>query len=212
MKTLYALSGSLIIILVLAAFNPDTVVDAYEVAKIRLVEMPRAIEQMKQKVEAAEDGDIHATYDIAWYHLSSEKWHIPGYYPDVLGHKNPERGLEMMRAAAAGGHAEALYMLSHRNGYDEDLFVEALNAGSNRAIGETWAKLTDDVCDAGAYRHMQIVMDHAGDPDYPWNGISTWLDEQDARRVLEYRRTWWSDMTSNLVKVDSMRAEKCAAS
>ena len=65
MKTLYALSGSLIIILVLAAFNPDTVVDAYEVAKIRLVEMPRAIEDLNQQVDAAEDGDIHAMYNVA---------------------------------------------------------------------------------------------------------------------------------------------------
>lgn len=212
MKTLYAFSGSLIIVLVLAAFNPDTVVDAYEVAKIRLVEMPRAIEQVRQQVEAADDGDMHAMYHIAWYHLSSAKWHMPNYFSDVLGPKDPERGLAMMRDAADAGHADALYMLSQHDGHDEELFSEALDAGSIRAIGKAWANLTNDLCDEDAYGHMMIVAEHARDPEYPWAGTSPWLDSADEQTFNEHRRAWWSDVTSNLVRIDSLRAEECAGS
>lgn len=209
MKTLYALSGCLIVVLVLAAFNPDTVVDAYEVAKIRLVEMPRAVEHTERKVAAAEAGDIHALYDIAWYHMSPTGWHIPDYYREVFGPRDSEQGVEMMRRAAQAGHAEALYVLAHRGGYDEDMFVAALEAGSNRAIGEAWVNLTDDVCNADAYRYIQIVMSHSQDSDYPWNRFNPWLEGEDAKRIQELRRAWWSDMTSNLVRVDSLRAETC---
>jgi len=212
MKTLYALLGALIVILVIAAFNPDTVVDAYEVAKIRLVEMPRAIEDLNQRADAADDGDMHAMYDIAWYHIASANWYMPEYYPDVLGPRNPERGLAMMRDAAKVGHADALYMLSQHDGHNEDLFVEALEAGSRRAIGKAWSNLTDNLCDDDAYARMMIVREHAGDPGYPWTGTSPWLSRADEEMISEQRRAWWSDITSNLSRVDSLRAEMCQAS
>lgn len=203
MKTLYALSGSLIVVLALAAFNPGTVVDMYEVAKIRLVEMPRAIEQLNQRMDAAEDGDMAGLHFIAWYHLSPSKWHVPAYYEDVLGPKDREKGAAMMREAAAAGHPEALYYVARVIGDDEEVFREALRAGSSRAVREVHWQLLEDPCDRTANEYMNEVRERLDDPAYPWISPDT------PNLAQDMRDKWKAGLLEDLEALDSLRAETC---
>lgn len=205
MKTLYALSGSLILVLILAAFNPGTVVDVYEVAKIRLVEMPRAIEQLNQRMDAAEDGNMVDLHFIAWYHVSSSKWHMPAYYEDVLGPKDREKGVAMMREAAKAGHPEALYYVARVIEDDEEAFMEALRAGSNRAVREVHRQLLEDPCDRAANGTMDVVRERLEDPAYPWISPDT------PNEVRDMRDTWRAGFVEDLDTLDSLRTERCPA-
>ena len=142
--------------------------------------------------------------------MATPRWHFPHYYSDVLGEKDGELGRSMMQEAATRGHAEALYVLSQRDGGDEELYVEALHAGSNRAIGKAWVDLTNELCDETVYRYIEIVREHAGDADYPWTDGSPWIRSANTETVAELRRAWWADMTSNIARIDDLRADACA--
>ncbi|NNF04626.1 MAG: hypothetical protein HKN17_09170 [Rhodothermales bacterium] len=203
MKSLFALSGSLVVFLVVAAFNPDSVVNAYEVAKIRLFEMPRAIEDLNQRVHAAEDGDTDELYHLALYHISSSKWHWPAYYSDVLGQKNRPRGEAMMREAAAAGHPDALYALGRTLGVDESAWLVALRSGSSRAIADVYRELLQDPCNESMYGYAGIVREHLDDPTFPW------MPESVQEHAIDIRETWRTDFTEFLGRVDAVRSEAC---
>lgn len=168
MKTLYAFSASLITVLLLAAFNPGTVLDAYEVAKIRLVEMPHAVNQLEERRRGAENGRMVDLYHIGMYHVSSSEYRWPAWYPDVLGEKHRERGMNMLHRAAAVGHPEALFMISQFDAADDEYLTAAIERGSHQAIGQLYLHLLADPCDESARDYLDIVRRRMADQDYPW--------------------------------------------
>jgi hypothetical protein len=202
MKALYSISAVLIVVLVAGAFNPDTVLDIYETAHVTLIEMPRAVNKLESRVEAAERGDREAQYDIALYHIATPKWHFPAYYRDVLGQKDPEHGMAMMREAANAGHPDAMYILSRRQD-DDSLFVAALEAGSSRAIGTAWMRLVENPCDEEASAYMDIVLEHASDTGYPW------ISQRANQESQDVFSKWWAELLEGLDKLDAIRTETC---
>lgn len=204
MKSLYALSGSTIAVLLLAAFNPGTVVDAFEVAKIRLVEMPQAIHQLEERERGAETGRMVDLYHIGMYHISSSEYRWPSYYADVLGDKNRERGMNMLHRAATVGHPEALFMISQFDVAGDDYLEAAIELGSNQALGKLYLDLLEDPCDESAREYLDLARRRMSDPDYPW----VHPEAQSTQR--EMRDSGKEQLRRDLNVIHSVSAESCA--
>lgn len=204
MKNLYAVAGSLITILILAAFNPDAVLDAYDIAKIRLVEMPRAVERLEERDRGADRGNMVDVYHIAMYHVSSSDYHWPAYYGEVLGEKHRVRGMNMMHRAADAGHPEALFMISQFEAAGDEYLLEAIEKGSNQAIGQLYLHLLEDPCDESARAYLDIVNRRLADADYPW------LHPDATESQKEMREYGKEQLRKDLEAIDAVSAETCA--
>lgn len=205
MKTLYAFSGSLITVLLLAAFSPGTVLDAYEVAKIRLVDMPRAVHQLEERRRGAENGRMVDLYHIGMYHVSSSEYRWPTWYADVLGEKHRERGMNMLHRAAAVGHPEALFMISQFDVAGDEYLAAAIERGSHQAIGQLYLHLLEDPCDESARDYLDIVRRRMADKDYPW----LHPEATDTQRDMRERSK--EQLRRDLDVIHSVSEESCTA-
>lgn len=205
MKPLYAFSGVLITILMLAAFSPGTVLDAYEVAKIRLVDMPRVVHQLEERRRGAENGRMVDLYHIGLYHISSSDYRWPDWYPDVLGEKHRERGMNMLHRAAAVGHPEALFMISQFEEAGDEYLSAAIERGSHQAIGQLYLHLLENPCDESARGYLDIVRRRIVDQDYPWlhpDATETQRETRDSSKV---------QLRQDLDNIHAVSVESCEA-
>jgi len=204
MKTLYTCCGSLIAVLVPAAFNPGTVVDAYEVAKIRLVEMPQAVDHLEERRRGAESGRMVDLYHIGMYHISPSEYRWPNYYPDVLGAKHRERGMNMLHRAAAVGHPEALFMISQFEVAGDTYLTAAIERGSHQAIGQLYLHLLEDPCNESARDYLDIVRRRIADSDYPWVHPEATDTQREVREIEK------EQLRTDLDVIYSVSVENCA--
>ncbi|NNF04625.1 MAG: hypothetical protein HKN17_09165 [Rhodothermales bacterium] len=181
MKHLYTLAGSAIVVLLLAAFNPGTVIDAYDVARIRLIDMPNAVHQLEERRRGAESGRMVDLYHVGMYHISSSEYAWPSYYREVLGEKHRERGINMVHRAAKVGHPEALFMISQFQVAGDDYLTAAIELGSHQALGMLYLELLEDPCDPAARAHLELVRSRMASPDYPWVHPEATKVQRDAR-------------------------------
>ena len=205
MKTLYSLSSCLIVLLSVAAFNPSTVVDAYDVARIRVIEIPRAVDALEERQRGAETGRMVDLYHVGMYHISSSEYTWPGYYPDVLGEKNRMRGMNMLHRAAGAGHPEALFLVSEFEEAGEEYLMAAIERGSHQAIGQLYLHLLEQPCDTSVSRYVDVVRRRMGDDDYPW------IHPQAPTEHHEQRTAWKSELGRDLDVIDAFIRTDCAS-
>lgn len=206
MKVLYALAGvAIIVVLLLApvALFPETVLDLVDDIRTRYVERHRYVTELKQSVEAAENGDRDHQYLIASYHLYEGRWWRHEIYEDVLGPQDREKGRAMMRELVASGHPRALYNLSDGIDVDVETWKRALYAGSFQAVRELHGRFVKHPCDDTLYGYVNFMRPRLDDPAYPRR--PSYLPEYER----EYREREKAILIKDVAVLDSLRAETC---